>query len=98
MVKVHCLSLCELYCHKLKNIDGKKRKTQCTLVTSACPFDAVDIGEVDSNPSHVFVLHLKSILMLQNVDQPTLGGVSAVVEPGKLLAVIGPIGAGKVRF
>ena len=46
----------------------------------------------------MFVLHLKSILMLQNVDQPTLGGVSAVVEPGKLLAVIGPIGAGKVRF
>ena len=35
-------------------------------------------------------------MCFQTLEQPTLRNVSATVKAGKLLAVIGPVGAGKV--
>ena len=36
------------------------------------------------------------VFFFQTLEQPTLQNVSATVQAGKLLAVIGPVGAGKV--
>lgn len=45
-----------------------------------------------------FMLRLIYFLLFiwQTLDAPTLQNVSFTVKPGQLLAVIGPVGAGKV--
>ena len=35
---------------------------------------------------------------MQALETPTLQGLSFTVKPGELLAVIGPVGAGKVSY
>ena len=37
-------------------------------------------------------------LNLQASETPTLQGLSFTVRPGELLAVVGPVGAGKVSY
>lgn len=37
-------------------------------------------------------------LNLQASETPTLRGLSFTVRPGELLAVVGPVGAGKVSY
>ena len=46
---------------------------------------------------NVMTQSLSSFVCPQELDQNTLEQVSASVKAGQLLAVIGPVGAGKVR-
>ena len=45
----------------------------------------------------MITLDIKLSPLFQNSEQTTLNDISVKVKAGKLLAVIGPVGAGKVR-
>ena len=46
----------------------------------------------------MITLDIKLSPLFQNSEQTTLNDISVKVKAGKLLAVIGPVGAGKVRY
>lgn len=71
------------------------------LVRQICGFELCIVGEPRIKLIVVYLLHTpmfkRAYFFLQTLETPTLQNVSFAVRSEQLLAVIGPVGAGKVR-
>lgn len=61
-------------------------------------FLGLSVSSVETNFPlfHVEIIIYSFLSTSQTLDAPTLQNLSFTVKPGQLLAVIGPVGAGKV--